>query len=147
MASYLLDTNILLRSADDQSAEHVQAREAVARLLMQGDACYLTSQILIEFWAVATRPVSANGLGWDIAQTRTEVGQLLDQFPLLEERPEVFPHWLSLVTAHSVSGKRVHDLRILAVMLVHRIDHVLTFNVNDFPTPLGITIVHPSEVA
>ena len=146
MASYLLDTNILLRSADDKSTQHLEALEAVARLLGQGDVCYLTPQVLIEFWAVATRPMSANGLGWDVAKTQAEINQLLDQFPLLEDTPEVFHHWLALVTSHTVAGKRVHDVRILAVMQAHGISHLLTFNVDDFPKSPGITVVHPSEV-
>ena len=146
MASYLLDTNILLRSADDKSAQHLEAQKAVARLLGQGDDCYLTPQMLIEFWAVATRPVSANGLGWNVAKTQAEIDQLLDQFPLLEDTPEVFQHWLALVISHTVMGKRVHDIRILAVMQTHAISHLLTFNVDDFPQPLGVTIVHPSGV-
>lgn len=146
MASYLLDTNILLRSADDKSAQHLQAQEAVARLLGQADTCYLTPQVLIEFWAVATRPVSANGLGWDVAKTLAEIDQLLDQFPLFKDTPDVFHHWLALVTSHTVVGKRVHDIRILAVMQTHGVSHLRTFNVDDFPKPPGITIVHPSEV-
>ena len=102
MASYLLDTHILLRGADDTSPQHVQAKEAVATLLLDGQPCFLTGQVLIEFWAVATRPVSANGLGWDTMKTEAEVNQLRIQFPLLDEAPGVFTHWLSLVTAHDI---------------------------------------------
>ena len=146
MASYLLDTNILLRGADDTSPQHVQAKEAVATLLLDGHSCFLTGQVLIEFWAVATRPVSANGLGWDTMKTEAEINQLRIQFPLLDEAPGVFAHWLSLVTAHDIKGKQVHDVRLVAVMKEHGVTHLLTFNVGDFPAKLGITVVVPSEV-
>ena len=64
MGSYLADTNLLLRLADPASEQHAIATQALAQLLGQGDEVYVTPQNLIEFWAVATRPVEANGFGW-----------------------------------------------------------------------------------
>ncbi|MGE0540096.1 MAG: type II toxin-antitoxin system VapC family toxin [Dehalococcoidia bacterium] len=61
--SYLLDTNILVRLVDRASARHVTAIAAVAGLLAQGHELHISAQNLIEFWSVATRPLSANGLG------------------------------------------------------------------------------------
>ena len=146
MAIYLLDTNILLRSADDASPQHVQAKEAVAMLLAKENACYLTGQVLIEFWAVATRPVVANGLGWDVLKTTAEIDRLCMQFPMLDEVPGVFLHWQTLVTSHDIKGKRVHDVRLLAVMKVHGATHLLTLNPRDFPEVDGIRIVEPRTV-
>ncbi len=65
---------------------------------------------------------------------------------MLDEVPGVFSHWLSLVTAHHIKGKRVHDVRLVAIMKAHGVTHLLTFNVGDFPAKLGITVVVPSEV-
>lgn len=75
MADYLLDTNVLLRFSDATSPVHATAVDAVAVLLSRGDRVYITAQNLIEFWAVATRPVDANGFGWDARQTEQEVGR------------------------------------------------------------------------
>ena len=63
MASDLADTNLLLRLADSGSSQHHIATKALVRLFGQGDEVFLTPQNLIEFWAVATRPVEANGFG------------------------------------------------------------------------------------
>ena len=63
MAQYLLDTNIVLRFSNPSDTQHSLAAEAVATLLAQGGECYLTAQVLIELWVVATRPVDVNGLG------------------------------------------------------------------------------------
>jgi predicted nucleic acid-binding protein len=63
MATYLADTNLLPRLADPASPQHAIATQALAQLLGKGDEVYLTAQNLIEFWAVATRPVDANGFG------------------------------------------------------------------------------------
>jgi predicted nucleic acid-binding protein len=147
MPAYLLDTNILLRAADPKAVTHSAAVQSVASLLSRGEQCYITPQILVEFWAVVTRPVAANGFGWTVAHARDEVERLLQQFPLLEETPAVFTEWLALVVSHRVTGKQAHDARLLATMRAHGVTHVLTFNVGDFPSGAGITVMHPQDLA
>jgi predicted nucleic acid-binding protein len=71
---------------------------------------------------------------------------LINQFEWLEETPDVFRIWFSLVRTHKISGKRVHDLRIQAVMLAHNISHILTLNPKDFVAVEGISIVHPNSI-
>ncbi|MBW4630388.1 MAG: PIN domain-containing protein [Iphinoe sp. HA4291-MV1] len=146
MVAYLLDTNILLRMSDGNSPTHLLAGKATAKLLMQGHQVYITSQNIVEFWVVATRPVEVNGLGWSAEQTRTEVEQIVSQFPLLEETPQIFTHWLNYVITNNVMGKRVHDARFIAVMLAHGVTHLLTFNIDDFRNKQEIVIVHPQTV-
>jgi predicted nucleic acid-binding protein len=144
--SYLLDTNILVRLVDRASAQHVAAVAAVASLLAQGHELYITAQTLIEFWSVATRPLSANGLGWDTTRIFAELNDIRSRFPLLDDTPGVFQNWLRLVSAEAVRGRQVHDARLVAVMEAHSITHLLTFNVNDFRRFATITVVHPDEV-
>lgn len=146
MDLYLLDTNILLRSGDILSPQYTLARSAIAKILAQGDRCVLTSQVLIEFWVVATRPLEVNGLGWTAQFTADVVRQWIAQFPLFEDTPEVFQKWLELVTNYNIKGKRTHDIRLLAVMSVHQIPYLLTFNPRDFIPLPHITIVQPKDV-
>jgi predicted nucleic acid-binding protein len=146
MTKYLLDTNILLRGSDPDSSSHLLAIESVSKLLKMGHQCYLTSQVLIEFWVVATRPIDVNGLGWSINQTSEEINQLINRFFWLEETPQIFPTWQGLVKTYSIKGKRTHDLRLIAVMKTHNLDHLLTFNPTDFVKIPDITIVHPREI-
>jgi predicted nucleic acid-binding protein len=112
-----------------------------------GDRVYITAQNLIEFWAVATRPVDANGFGWDARQAEQEVGKLLNFFLFLDDTPSVFRHWLALVTAHTVSGKQVHDARLAAVMEAHGVASILTFNTRDFSRYPGLTATDPAAVS
>lgn len=146
MTRYLLDTNVVLRLCNLSDVQHNLATDAVSCLLTQGDECFLTAQVLIELWVVATRPVEVNGLGWAVEQTRNTIDQLLNRFPLLEESSQIFPNWLDLVTVNRVMGKRTHDIRIVAVMLTHGITHLLTFNPSDFVAPSGITVVRPQDL-
>ncbi len=146
MTNFILDTNILLRFCDPASSSHALARQSIAKLLAVGDQIYLTPQSLTEFWVVATRPPEANGLGWDTQKTRFEIEQLLDQFPLLVDTPAIFAHWLYLVTAQDIKGKKAHDARFVAIMQTHGITNLLTFNTDDFKSYSGIMLVHPSDV-
>jgi predicted nucleic acid-binding protein len=145
MARYLIDTNVLLRSAVDTSARNPAAAGAIAILLAQGDELFLTPQVLIEFWAVATRPAAVNGLGWPLDLVRGEIDKLLDQFPLLPETPTVFAEWLRLVTKHRVTGKQVHDTRLVAILNTHQVARLLTFNAGDFRV-FGALAISPDEI-
>jgi len=146
MATYLADTNLLLRLADPASSQHFIATESLARLFRQGDEVFLTAQNFIEFWAVATRPLDANGFGWTSERTAREVSGLQERFLLLTESPEIFTRWLELVRQFSITGKRVHDARLVAVLLSHSIENLLTFNVADFSAFPWLSCINPSSL-
>ncbi|MBD2133242.1 type II toxin-antitoxin system VapC family toxin [Sphaerospermopsis sp. FACHB-1094] len=146
MTRYIIDTNVVMRFCNPSDVQHHLATEAISRLLTQGDECFLTAQILVEFWAVATRPVEVNGLGWSVETTRKTIDQVLRRFPLLKESEDIFPNWLNLVTTNKVMGKRTHDVRIVAVMLAYQVTHILTFNPSDFLLTTSIVVVRPQEL-
>jgi predicted nucleic acid-binding protein len=147
MATYLADMNLLLRLADPASPQHSIATQALAGLLARSDEVFLTPQNFIEFWAVATRPVDANGFGWSGERTTKEVMELQEQFPLLPDSPEIFTRWLELVKRRPVHGKRVHDARLVAVLQANAIGHLITFNMSDFAAfSLMISLVDPHSL-
>lgn len=145
--SYLVDTNLLLRSAQPNAPEHPLAVEVVAMLQEEGVTLYLTPQNIIEFWSVATRPREVNGLGMTPAQADAELRRLEGVFTLLPDIPEIYVEWRQLALTVGVSGRQVHDARLAAVMRAHRVTHILTFNVTDFARYPGITAVHPLTLA
>jgi predicted nucleic acid-binding protein len=59
--SWLLDTNVLLRLVDAGSPQHAVAEAAIEHLLAGGETVFISAQVLVEFWAVATRPEPADG--------------------------------------------------------------------------------------
>jgi predicted nucleic acid-binding protein len=146
MARYLVDTNVLLRAAAPKSSQYAAAVQAIKRLVSRGAEVLLAPQVLVEFWSVATRPVEVNGYGWPVSAAEEKVAGLLLQFPLLPETPAVFPEWLRLVSQHGILGKQVHDARLVALLNVHGVAHLLTFNARDFQ-PYGIRAVSPEQVA
>ncbi len=143
---YLADTNILLRSVQPAHPMHADAAGAMKILIAQGDIVCVFTQNLIEFWNVATRPADRNGLGFTPARAEMEVTRLEVLLTVLPDDPAIYPEWRRLVIAHSVSGKQVHDARIVAAMNVHGLTHLLTFNGGDFKRFQRITVVSPDEI-
>jgi predicted nucleic acid-binding protein len=118
---------------------------ATSALLGRGEKIYIAPQNLIEFWNVCTRPADRNGLGFTTTEAETELKRLKSLFPLLSDVPAIYPEWERLVIAYAVKGVQVHDARLVAVMRVHGLTHVLTFNVADFARYQEITTVRPSS--
>jgi predicted nucleic acid-binding protein len=143
---HLADTNILLRSIDQTHAMHSNATTALSSLLRLGDRVCVTPQNIIEFWSVCTRPVDRNGLGLSPGEADREASRLEGLLTLLPDVPAIYPEWRRLVVAHSVSGVRVHDARIVAAMNVYGISNLLAFNGPDFTRYPGIHVVHPNDV-
>lgn len=103
-------------------------------------------QNLIEFWAVATRPISVNGLSLSVEKTSLEVKKFNRYFHFIDDEPNIFSRWEGLAIKHQVSGKNAHDTRLVAAMLEHKITHLLTFNVKDFARFNEITVVDPKSL-
>jgi predicted nucleic acid-binding protein len=144
--SYLLDTNILLRSSEPSHPMFFSATTAISLLLKRGEKLYITPQNLIDFWNVCTRPKNKNGLGYSITETREEVAKLKTMFPLLLDTSAIYTEWERLVSTYEVKGVNVHDARLVAAMLIHGLTHILTFNIEDFCRYVEITPVNPGDI-
>ena len=103
---YLVDTNVLLRSIQARDAMYKDARQGTAALINRQPRLSVISQNLIEFWAVATRPVVNNGLALSLADTAAHIENFLETFTLLPDTSGIFPEWQQLVELHAVSGTR-----------------------------------------
>jgi predicted nucleic acid-binding protein len=144
--SYAVDSNILLRIAQDNHPMHAAATSAVATLFRQGEVIHVLPQNLYEFWVVATRPADKNGLGLSAADAGAELVRMKRLFQFAADTPNVYAEWERLVTRHGVMGKPAHDARIVAATAVHGITHLLTFNAADFKRFPAITVLTPDEV-
>ncbi|MBC6422044.1 MAG: type II toxin-antitoxin system VapC family toxin [Hormoscilla sp. SP5CHS1] len=125
---FLIDTNILLRSADPNHPMYADAVNATNILLKRDEEVCIIPQNLIEFWNVYTRPADKNGLGHTPEEAAVEVNR---------ER---------LVLTYGVRGVNVHDARLVAAMQVHGLTHILTFNNRDFARYAEVTAVHPTDM-
>lgn len=143
---YLVDTNVLWRSVQKTHAMHEAAKNAVNTLLHEGEELGVIAQNLIEFWAVATRPQSSNGLGLSVEEAQNELYGLQQIFKMLPDTPEIFAEWEVLVSKHRVMGKPSHDARVVAAMNIHAVKNLLTFNTDDFKRYTNINAVDPRSI-
>ncbi len=94
---------------------------ALAGLRRQESDLCIARQNLVEFWAVATRSLAENGLGMSPVATAGEVRVLHD---LLQ----------------------AHDAHLVAVMNIHGVRRILTFNGADFRRYGSVEVIAPSSI-
>jgi predicted nucleic acid-binding protein len=142
----LVDTNILLRSAQPTHPLCPQATHAVSKLLRQEHGVFFCSQNIAEFWNVATRPAAVNGLGFSHEEALQEVAVIERLLTLLQDVPAIYPVWKRLVQDHRVQGVKVYDARLVALMNVYAIDSILTFNDADFRRYGNVNAIQPASM-
>lgn len=141
----LADSNVLLRSLQRAHPMHIEAWRAI-RILKRRGELFIAPQNIVELWVVATRPVAQNGLGISPIAAKVYLSRFKRFLPLVPDTPEVHEQWEQLVSQYAVSGKKAHDTRLVASMLVHGLDTILTFNVDDFKRYASIAVLHPGSV-
>jgi predicted nucleic acid-binding protein len=144
--SFAVDTNVLLRSIDDGHAAQPVAENSLLTLRDGGQTLSIFPQNFVEFWAVATRPLANNGLGWSIDRAEQELADLKKLFVVLADTDAILAEWERLVVRYRVIGKQAHDAHLVAAMIVHKVTHILTFNTDDFKRFTEITVVNPQKI-
>jgi predicted nucleic acid-binding protein len=72
---------------------------------------------------------------------------VLERFvAVLHESDSTYESWKSLVVAQKVRGRQVHDARLAALMITHRIRRIPTLNSIDFERHAGIEPVAPQDI-
>jgi len=119
-------------------------------LRRRGQQLVIAPQNLIELWNVATRPAPVNGLGLPLPEVLKLISAFESEFKLVEETPPLFPILKGLATQASVTGKQIHDARLVAICHLHSIPSILTFNGRHFARYAalgpGLNIVEPAAV-
>lgn len=128
----VLDTNVLIAATDQGRPEHARALSALTDWPASGTTLYASGQVLREYLSVVTRPLRANGLGLAQSDAVANVRKLTERMGLLAETEKVHERLLALLDTTPCSGKQVHDANLVATMLVHGIETIVTINTADF---------------
>ena len=139
----LVDTNVLLEATDEKRPHHQDARD----LIESYRGLVFPAQVIREYLVVATRPTTANGLGLSLDHTLANVAEFRRVIRLLGESRPLLPTLLRLLAEVSCRGVQIHDAHIVASAMVHRVETIVTLNVDDFArfSP-GVTAVTPQGV-
>jgi predicted nucleic acid-binding protein len=128
----MLDTNVILSATDEGRAEHRQALLIFSNWAGSGTSLYASEQVMREYLAVATRPADKNGLGLKQDDAVANVRAFRTRVTLLSEDSKVADCLLGLLDEIPCAGKQVHDANVVATMIVHGIDSLVTMNLADF---------------
>jgi len=142
----LVDTNILLRSAQPNHPLFSQAVQSVAKLIRGQESVFFCSQNIAEFWNVATRPSDRNGLGLSTDEALQEVANIEKSLMLLPDVPAIYTEWKQIVSSHRVQGVKVYDARLVAIMNVYAVENLLTFNAGDFERFRIVRVIQPASL-
>lgn len=138
----LVDTNVLLEATDERRRHH----EAARGLVESSNPLVFPAQVIREYLAVATRPISANGLGMSTADALENIRQFRIYIRLLPEEKPILPAFLKLIETVPCTGKRIHDAHLVATAMVHRIRTIISLNGDDLaPFAGSVTVVTPSQ--
>ncbi len=147
MNAILLDPSILVRERDTADPKHAETIDCIRALWHAQWILYVTTQSLIEYWSVATRPAHARGgLGLTQLEAEQDIARFLELHDFLEEPPRLFERWRAIVNTYQVLGKQVWDARLVAIMELTNLKILLTFNKSDFTRYDSIQAWSPSEM-
>ena len=140
-----VDTNVLLRAALPQMAQHPQVDTLLKRTIREGVELWISGQVIREFIVQATHPRTLEA-PLTIAQTVKEVEAMKSLFQMADETTAVRDRLLNLIQTYPTSGKQIHDANIVATMLVYGIGTLFTLNLDDFRRfSSEITLVSPVD--
>lgn len=128
----LIDSNILVRYANRNDPQFAQVDLLIHKLYSEGTQICIVPQNIYEFWVVATRPIVNNGLDLSITEVAHAKQHFTQLFQFLPDHPRLYHEWERLVVHYQCKGKVCHDARLVASMMTHGIDSLLTFNIADF---------------
>jgi predicted nucleic acid-binding protein len=143
----LLDTNILLRWIKPDDLDYPVVTSAIEAMLLANSVLCYASQNLGEFWNTCTRPLDRNGFGLTPKEADRRARYFEDRLRLLPDSVAVHNEWRQILLANSVSGVQVHDARLVAVMRVHGVKRILSFNDSDFVRYHDIEAVNPRSLS
>jgi predicted nucleic acid-binding protein len=143
----LVDTNIPLRLVQGGHLHQQPALDALALLTTRDNEQFaMAPQCLYEMYVVCTRPAAANGMGMSAAAALNEIGAIRALFQLLPETPNLYQTWEGVVRKYAVVGKPAHDARLVAFMVEHQIQRILTFNDQDMTRYAMIKALNPFDI-
>ena len=139
----LIDTNIVLRSADRLHPASPRARGAMKTLFTQGYRLCVAKQTSIESWVVATRSRDANGFGYSAQFAAEGISKIKRLFYLLAEMTIFIPHGRNWFCPTRRSER---TLTTRGSSPRHSIGRILTLDAGDFRRHTGIQLLRPDEV-
>jgi predicted nucleic acid-binding protein len=139
-----VDTNILIYATNEASPWYAVANAALRHARQLGVELILSTQVLREYLAAATRPAST-GKSIPLQKILENFETFPREFTVVEGTKPGLAFLASLLRTIPLGGKQVHDANIVATMLAHNIPTLLTHNADDFTRFSSLITILPLE--
>jgi len=142
----LLDANILVYAMDVGAPQHTASQRLLEAAGNPATVLYLTSQVLCEFYSIATNPRRI-AAPYSTAEALQAIAAVLalPGMRLLRTPANNVASWMALLQRRPVTGSAVFDLQLVATMLGNGIQRIYTFNTRDFEVFPELTVATPPE--
>lgn len=137
----VLDTNVFVYGIDKSGDRYAEVCRFLDSMGKAGYRFCVTEQIVREVLVVATqgrfvsRPLNS-------AEAKRLATALLYKFVFLPANNFSRLYLLDLIEKHKLSGNKIHDANIVAVMCAHGVKDIVTYNRKDFSGFREIKLVH-----
>ena len=140
----LVDTNILVYRADQDSTFHLPSVNLINRGLKGEIPLCLATQNLTEFYAVMTNPKRVTNPIAPV-DARVEIERYLQSQNIrkIYQTADLMPKLLELIAKYPPTRQQIFDLQLIATMLVNHITRIYTFNTKHFQPYEEIEVTVP----
>ena len=134
-ARVFVDSNVLLRFTFSTLDHHLECKDHLRRLISERAELAISGQVIREFCVQASHPNTFTGTettplsGEQLARL---IGSFHARFQVIDEDAAVREHFLGLLREYPITGKSMHDANIVATMLAHDVNTLITLNEADF---------------
>ena len=139
----LLDTNVVVYAADQDSPRHGPCRAVVENAFEGVVEGVLMPQVVLEFYATVTGSKVRSPLAPATAWRQVEA--LTTGLTVLDVRRDGLDRLGDLIARTGLGGHRVFDLFLAAQMHAHGLSEICTDNARDFRS-LGFNPLSPEDV-
>ena len=140
----LVDTNILIYRADQDSIFHLPSVNLINCGLKGEVSLCLAPQNLTEFYAVMTNPKRVTNPIAPV-DARVEIERYLQSQNIrkIYQNADLIPTLLKLIDKYPPTRQQIFDLQLIATMLVNNITRIYTFNAKHFQPYQEIEVTVP----
>lgn len=126
-----VDTNILIRATIMSAPLHKEAKQALDNLSSTDVELWISPQIIREYMVNTTREQSYSK-PIPMPLVLEQIQRFRTSFKIAEETTAVLDEMLTLAASMPLRGKQIHDMNIVAAMIIYQIPQLLTHNIDDF---------------
>lgn len=139
---YLIDSNLWIYYFSPSAPLHQQAKEFIENLDLDINNYYVTTQILMEIYAVLTsNKLPEPHKPTDVIKRLKEL--VKSPIEVIGLTVKSMIHLEKLLLEHQPKGQKAWDYQLVAVMLENQIYNIYTNNVKDFEQINEIKAINP----